>query len=266
MAYNSVQEQATNGGWIRPSNSLVISEFGGYTPAPTVNCRFTFWSVPCFDEAAFNAPTNTGPFNFRDCEFHGGMLLSARPTLNLTNCLLERVYTDLRPGDTNVFWLRNCLFYGGLLTLAPTNTSTGAVYDNLLDKTGLTNWAGTLAGATNAYVTGYSNLAGPSNNLVLSASPSYQVGPLGNYYVLTNSGLTNIGSTWASNVCLYHYTVTTNLVSGYEVKEAGTRVDLSYHYVATDNSGNPIDTDGDGDPRLSRGHQRQWRFMTHGAT
>ena len=40
----------------------------------------------------------------------------------------------------------------------------------------------------------------------------------------------------------------TNLVSGYEIKETNSLVDVSYHYVAGDANGNPIDTNGDGTP------------------
>jgi hypothetical protein len=45
---------------------------------------------------------------------------------------------------------------------------------------------------------------------------------------------------------LYHYTVMTNLVSGLEIKETNSWVDVSYHYVATDANGNPIDSNSDG--------------------
>ncbi|MEI6786198.1 MAG: hypothetical protein WCQ21_35395, partial [Verrucomicrobiota bacterium] len=42
---------------------------------------------------------------------------------------------------------------------------------------------------------------------------------------------------------LYHFTTTTN-----QVKEAGTKVDMGFHYIAVDASGIPIDSDGDGKP------------------
>jgi len=61
---------------------------------------------------------------------------------------------------------------------------------------------------------------------------------------LTN--LLNAGSTWATNVGLYHFTTTTN-----QVKEAGTKVDIGAHFVALNpqlSTLNPLDTDGDGLP------------------
>jgi hypothetical protein len=111
VAYNTVQEQGTNsGGWIPPSSGLLLSEFEGLNPGSVINCRFTHWSVPSLDEPGFNALTNSGPLTFQDCEFHGGKLLSSRPTIDLTNCLLERVYASLSSADTNSPYIRNSLF------------------------------------------------------------------------------------------------------------------------------------------------------------
>ena len=36
--------------------------------------------------------------------------------------------------------------------------------------------------------------------------------------------------------------------NGLEIKEGSTKVDIGYHYVATDQYGNPIDTNSDGIP------------------
>src|SRR6185503_9840970 len=68
-------------------------------------------------------------------------------------------------------------------------------------------------------------------------------GTLGNYYQ-TSTNLFNMGSvTNAALRGLYHYTTQTN-----QVKEANTALDIGFHYVATDGSGNPLDYDGDGLP------------------
>jgi hypothetical protein len=133
-----------------------------------------------------------------------------------------------------------------MLTLAPSNS---VVYDNLFDKPVITNWNG-YTGGYNAYITSYSRLQPTqTNDLILSAEPSYQAGPLGSYYLLsTATNLINKGSTSAANVALYHYTVTANIVGGLEIKETNSVVDVNYHYVATDTNGIPIDTNGDGTP------------------
>jgi hypothetical protein len=240
-----VQEQPTNGGWVRATNGLVLSEFQGLSPTALIHCRFTDWSVPSLDVPAFSAPTNKGPFNFQDCEFHTGKLVSYGPTLTLTNCLLERVSTYLQPTDGGTTYMRNCLVYGGIFTFAPSNS---LVYDNLFDQPVLTNWNG-YTGGHNAYITNNSRLQPTqTNDIILAAEPSYQAGPLGNYYLLSTNSLCNAGSTSAANVTLYHYTVTTNLVNNLQIKETNSVVDVNYHYVATDNNGNPIDTNDDGTP------------------
>ena len=138
------------------------------------------------------------------------------------------------------------MVYGGTFTFAPTNS---IVQDVLFDKASISNWNG-YTGGYNAYVANLTRLQ-PTNatDLVLSASPSYQVCPLGNYYQLTNSVLIDADtSTTADQVGYFHYATTTNLVNGLEVKETTTHVDVTLHYVAVDSNGNPIDTNGDGFP------------------
>jgi hypothetical protein len=60
--------------------------------------------------------------------------------------------------------------------------------------------------------------------------------------------LINAGSTNAAALGLYHYTVTTNLVNGQEVPEGTNTVSIGFHYVAVDQYGNPLDSNGDGIP------------------
>jgi hypothetical protein len=245
VQYNLIQEQPITN-WFRPTNGLITSEFQGLAPSQAINCRFTDWAVPSLDSPAFIAPTNTGPFSFRDCEFHGGSLTSSLPTINLTNCLLERVSTDLEPKDSATTYIRNCLVLGDTFTFAPTNS---LVQDNLFDSPVINNRNG-YNGGYNAYVTNLSRLQPTkATDLILSSSPSYQAGPLGPYYLLSASSFINYDTiTTADQVMLYHYTVMTNLAGGLEIKETNSWVDLSYHYVATDTNGIPIDSSGRGQP------------------
>ena len=245
VQYNTVQEQPyTN--WFQTTNGAICSEFQGLSPGATNNFRFTSWSMLSQAAPHFNGPTNIGPFNFQDCEFHGGKITTAGPTLNLSNCLLERVYTDLEPKDGQTNYIRTCLAYGGNFTLAATNAY---VADNLFDKAGITNW-NSYTGTLNAYVTNNTRLQPTlANDILLSASPSYQAGPLGNYYQTNTSILINADlNTTADQIGLYHYTVITNISGGAEIKETNSFVDVSYHYVAVDTNGVPIDTNGDGIP------------------
>jgi len=40
----------------------------------------------------------------------------------------------------------------------------------------------------------------------------------------------------------------TNMIGGLEIKETNSVVDVSFHYVAVDSNGLPIDSNGDGIP------------------
>jgi len=51
----------------------------------------------------------------------------------------------------------------------------------------------------------------------------------------------NAGSRTATAAGLYHHTVHAD-----QTKETNSTVDIGFHYVATDASGNPQDYDGDG--------------------
>jgi hypothetical protein len=242
--------EGTNGNWQRPTNS-VTGELYGYSPAPTIFGRFTDWSAPAQDVAQFYAPTNSGPISFQDSEFHGGKLISFLPTINLINCLLERVYASLSSVDGNLPYIQNNLFLGGTFNFAP-NVTNAFVKDNLFDQTAIptntvvyTNYDG----GYNAFVTNNNRLLPTfSTDIILTNSPAYQTGPLGIYYQATNSVLVNVGHTSADQVGLFHFTVTTNLVVGLQIKETNSTVDIGHHYVAVDANGNPIDTDGDGIP------------------
>ena len=119
----------------------------------------------------------------------------------------------------------------------------------------LNGYKGYNAYITNAYTTTNIRLTPTNSSDKLFSAPfAYQSGPLGAYYQLTNSGLANVGTTNATNVTLYHYTVTTNPsgATGWQIKETNSVVDIGYHYVATDQYGNPMDTDGDGLPDYLR--------------
>ena len=250
VLFNTVQE-GTNLNWQRLTNS-VTGELFGATPAPSIYTRFTSWSVLAQDAAQFYAPTNTGPIGFQDSEFHGGKLLSYRPTINLTNCLLERVYASLVTSDGNSPYIRNNLFYGGIFKYAP-NVTNSFVKDNLFDQTVISNNSSvytTYNGGYNAFVTNNSRLlpANANDLIIMTNAPHYQAGPLGFYYQTNTSVLINAGHTNADQVGLYEYTVCTNLVGGLEIKETNSVVDIGYHYVATDAYGNPIDTYLSGTP------------------
>jgi hypothetical protein len=82
------------------------------------------------------------------------------------------------------------------------------------------------------------NDVNPITNLVYATS---WYGP---WYIGSSSPtILYMGSQSAASAGLYHYTIQTN-----QVPDGANTVSIGYHYVATDSSGNPIDTNGDGIP------------------
>ena len=130
-------------------------------------------------------------------------------------------------GQTWPVWVEECAF----------DRTTFAVDDNSGGNTNIT-YCNFNALVTNGTV--LPNL-GP-NNLWLT-SFNWQSSWYGSFYLMNTSPLINKGSTTADQLGLYHFTTQTN-----QVKEMNSVVDIGYHYVATDDNGNPSDTDVDGWP------------------
>src|SRR5262249_4377339 len=195
--------------------------------------------------------SNPSTFSFANCQFHGGKFDVQVPSLFLTNCLFERVNTTI--GDDSIGAdispiIRNCLFFGGKLNLTHWNSDTWLFRDNAFDRATIVQ-EGDIDNAYDGYTTG-SNRLTPNDtvNDVITSTLVWQSGFLGRYYQPINSQFINKGSTYASSVGLYHFTVTTNLIAGIQIKETNSIVDIGFHYVATDSTGQPLDSDSDGLP------------------
>ncbi len=250
VAYNTVQEQSGTT-WQEPTNGLVTAL--NDDASSTFNCRFTDWSVPAQDEAFLVVTNNNSQtsVSLRDCQFHGGSITLATTYFDpdVNNCLFDRVNFSVI--GASVFSFQNNLCWHGTFNFAP-NNDEAVVQNNLFDQTVIPDNSsayGTYIGGYNACVTNCDQLQPVStNDLVLTNPPVYRVGPLGNYYQPTNSPLINAGSTNADQLGLYDYTVVTNLVSGQEIKETNSIVDIGYHYVAVDSNGVPLTTYTNGLP------------------
>jgi hypothetical protein len=251
VRYNTVQELATTN-WGR-NDSAIMSTWFTETTAPSAMFRFTQWSTSAKDSKHFRGYYgNSAPVSFQDCQFLGGEIYLNKPSTYFTNCLFDRVYfqTLNSSGKYADLTMQNNLFRGGYcgLTRLGTSTNVWRFYDNLFDNTTITQRVNAVViHDYNAYVTNCSRLTNTAANdiILTSTSLDYQAGPLGAYYYPTNGGLLsrllNSGSvTNAGLVGLYHYTTTTN-----QSKEANSRLDIGYHFVAVNASGNPVDTDGD---------------------
>lgn len=258
VRYNTVQEESTTN-WAAGVGPSLQSSWVSTLPVPEIRCRFTQFSSLAQDAAHLYAPEGNAtplPLNFRDCQFHSGLLISLYPTINLTNCLLERVRTEIWTDDSNVPHVRNNTVIGGTFDYLPASSPNAVIQDNLFDGAlglpDLTGWG--YDGAYNAYVTNATNITfriypTKATDLILTSSPNYQAGPLGNYYHPINSALINRDTaTAASSVGLYHYTLSTNFSGGFQIRETNSWLDTGYHYVAVNTNGLPIDTDGGGAP------------------
>ncbi len=255
FSYNCVQEQS-NTNWHETQESMIAWDWES-GPDPILNFRFTKWSVMAADVKHFRGMKPvTVPINFQDNEFYGGQLYTGGPALILTNCLLSRVFAVLDDseggGDMNPV-VRNCLSIGGTWYLAHDGGGTWTCQDNLFDGTAIFQDADLEISSYNAYVTNstfnnyitnfYQITPTNEHDVILTESPTYEVGPLGRWYYPVELPLIDAGSQNATNAGLYHYTTMTD-----QTVEGDSPVDIGYHYVAVDGDGYPLDKDGDGTP------------------
>jgi|GEM_PF-759283 len=248
VRYNLAQEQA-NTNWSSPTFGLSIATPLPYTTnlLPTdVRFRFTHWSMPAGGQFHFYAASTNLSLGMTNCEFHGGRLNFAQPNVNIANCLFHRTYTQLS-ASSNPFGisLHNSTFFGGRTEFENNAGGPWTVKDNIFDQVALflDFVEGTVSADYNAYTTNVPQIDPSATHDVLLAASNitYEIGPLGRFYLPTNSPLTNVGSRLASEAGLFHFTTATN-----QVKETNSTVDIGFHYVALGTNGLPPDFDSDG--------------------
>jgi hypothetical protein len=262
VRYSSVQEQPVSLGTL-PSFGLTVNPYHTST-APSGQFRFTKFACPAgggdhlYD---YQSTWSYGDLLVQDCEFwsganfFGGNTNSVATLVNNLFCRSTFSATPFTSASVSYLYVTNNLFWGvssivfstGIHAAASTNW---CVFNNDFDSCSNTvNTNVSITNGCNAYLncTGYIS---PTNatDIFTNVGLAYQTGPLGTFYQPTNSPLINMGSTNANLLGFYHYTVITNMVSGLEIKETNSIVDIGYHYVAVDTNGIPIDTNGDGIP------------------
>ena len=245
--YNTVQEQA-NGAWSGYDLPASIeSPSGSVSPVPTAYFRFTDFAM------LGGSGLHVGSYNgvdmalgFADCQFRGASITSSRASCYLTNCLFERVNVALNDtgapsGNTqNVY---NNLFRLSNLNLTRANGNSAWTWrDNVFDQSGLSS-SGSVTADHNGYTGGITHLGSGAGDVTLGFVAYDSPGPLGNYYQTSNSGLIGKGSRLASAAGLFHYTVFDSQQS-----ENNAVVTIGLHYVALNNSGQPLDSNTDGTP------------------
>jgi hypothetical protein len=227
----------------------------------------------------YSEATAVGNFSVTDCSLRGVSLVmspwqgygTTNPpgcSVTILNNLFERsslqiwreeMYVD-DPVDTYVYVPIQCMIHNNLLWHGffyldlPITKINGdkvfdawyTVYNNAFDNTEvLITGEGVRApiewptGLIDQYENGYINSStstyydGPNlTNFV------YDTGPLGRFYQ-DSTDFVDQGTSTPKGY--YYYTTRTN-----QVLEGDSRVDIGLHYIATDASGEPIDSDGDG--------------------
>ena len=253
--------------WVRINTVQERDGSAGYGPggmtswstdaanAPTAQLQFTRCSMLSYDGNHFRDDYGYLKVEATNCEFWSGGDGGYIASYKFVNCLFDRSYVGLgcyASGSFPNLGLSNCTLRGGALYIDhwysqnwPVSIANCAFDGTTIQ---MNDYSG---GNTNITYCDYNAFLAYSNRLAVTGSHDitnllsfdWQTGPLGNYYLLTNSPLVNAGSvTNAAWVGLYHFTTWTN-----QVKEANTALDIAYHYVACTN-GVPVDTDGDGIP------------------
>jgi hypothetical protein len=249
-SYQGVQEQSIALGGSTASWS--VNPYHTNIPAPTGTFRFTrFVTSPGGGNQIFDSSWSFGTLLLQDSELWGGVskLDGATSTSQtVINNLFYRGTCQSAASVTNSLSVSNNLFWSvGSLELKPVNSALWSAYNNIFDSCTFFVIPGTITSSGNNAYWNCNKQLNPTNasDITLTTAISYQSGPLGNFYQLTNSSLINTGSCTADIAGLYHYTVTTNLINALEIKETNSVVDIGLHYIAVDSNNQPCDKDGD---------------------
>jgi len=256
--YGAVQERSVALGTNGPSGSIPVNQYHVGSGGQSAYFRFSNFACPAAGGVQFQNKQGSSAFGslwVQDCQVWGGYneLDGGNSTMAVfENNLFYRSPITAAGVYTNAsLTFSNNLFYGASsVSLSQTTTNDYILaFNNDFDSCLSVNSISTCSNGYNAYLNCTGRLSPTNvNDIVLSNSLAYETGPLGNFYQPDGSPLINAGSTTANLVGLSHYTVQTNLANGLEVAEGTNMVSIGYHYIATNASGNPPDTDGDGTP------------------
>ena len=265
FAHYLMVQEGTNGVWTNSGLGGIVINGSGSAPFPQLSADFTKWTTDSRLNI-FNDNAAYGQAGFLNCEFYDAGL-SGLTASSFTNCLFFRDLTSFNTQYGNPsFTLLNCTFYNGGLFMARTNNLYVPIWvieNTAFDGTDFSwndYWEGTNSTLFNynAYNTNnlswqtYTYLSPPTNGTLEVIGPNdvtnvdgynWQSSWFGNFYQPTNSPTFESGSTNANFLGLYHFTTQTN-----QTIEGTNKVTIGYHYVATDQYGNPLDSNGGGIP------------------
>ena len=258
--YSTVQEGG-NGLWsdLGYMGGIVSQSLsGGYSMnpvnAPLISMNFTRCSLLAEGPNQFRESSTGGLSQVaaQNSEIWDGNIGAYWDYLSATNCLFDRVNLSVAGSNPAKYWLRSCTHHGGSLNLSKYGQTWPVwIEDCVFDGTSLSvdDNSGGNTNITycdfNAYLINSNQLplVPARHNVTNLVSFNWQSSWLGNFYQRTNSPLINTGSTTADKFGLYQFTTQTN-----QVKETNSIVDIGYHYVALNASGQPVDSNGDGIP------------------
>lgn len=224
------------------------------TISPEVHLTFTRCSEMANESTAYFAD-DCGYLKVyaNHCELYSGYIGTYGISFAMTNCLLYEATVRNFEGWTGTFaYLRNCTFanHGALILVPWYEQPDILVEDCIFEETDIEQQRFGLNGVFdyNAYQHDDDQRLGTGQDFHISPHDqieivNWQTGPAGNFYLPSGSLLTDAGSRTAPDAGLYHFTTKTD-----QTKEAGTLVDIGYHYVALDADGDPVDSNGDGIP------------------
>ena len=242
VRYSSVQEVPVSLGGVTNYNGVTV--LPSYLSAkPNGQYQFTKFACPA-GGGDHLYDYNTASYSnllVQECEFwsgandYGGTNGSV---MDFRNNLYARSIINAS-GSGALAFTNNSVWGTAAVWLNPSSGVTWSAVNNDFDSSTITN--SVLTNGYNAYLNCSGYLA-PTNSTDLFATNGlkYQTSYFGTFYQPTNSPLIGEGSTAANLVGLYYFTTQTN-----QTLDADSRVDIGYHYVATDQYGNPLATFGD---------------------
>jgi len=250
---NTVQEHDLSGGY--GPGGLTSWGSGPSSYLATIQARFLHTSAFDSDGDTFRDAGCCGGGHLlvqaTDCEFYGTGVAGYYLTLDFTNCLFFRneIGAQSDHNDAGVT-LQNCTSYGGDYYDVVVQHWSGATWPVYIVDSAFENCDFHYMDTNysyydyNAFIQGQNRLPiSGAHDVTVTNSFNWQTSWLGAFYQSTNSPLLNKGSTSATNVGLYHFTTQTN-----QTVEGTNIVSIGYHYVAVDQYGNPLDSNGDGIP------------------
>jgi len=249
----AVQEQAK--AWGATPSSFTMFAITQSTPLPILQARFTEVSLlaDSTGKRSFisgGAGAVVGQLALSDCQVRSWYLnliyaSSSGMSISMTNNLFRRCSLSFSQQVLPAYYPITLTFYNNLFLYGTTTLSyfdpstTWTAKDNAFDNVALT-CVTNIVNQNNGYIN-TTALGGGVSNVVVGTF-TYANGPLGANYQ-SSANFVNAGSRLSGNAGLYHYTTQAAIP---QTKEGATVVDIGFHYVATDNSGLPLDTDGDG--------------------